>query len=38
LFVFCLFSTPLHLLQRTLNIIMFLVFMEPTSKSLVECN
>jgi hypothetical protein len=31
-------STPLCLLWRTLSIMMFLVFMDPTSKSLVECD
>jgi hypothetical protein len=31
-------STPLRLLWRTLSIMMFLIFLEPTSKSLVECS
>jgi hypothetical protein len=34
----CWSSTPLYLLQRTLNIMMFLLFLDPTSKSLLECN
>jgi hypothetical protein len=38
LFVSCWSSTPFRLLQRTLNIMMLLVFLDLTSKSLVECS
>jgi hypothetical protein len=37
LFGFCLSNTPLCFLWGLLNIMMFLVFLDPTSKGLVEC-